>query len=78
MAPISASEMDGGMCEVGGWLKTVMLDGRQLLNLPDLPVHARTLMSPELASNCAKSRPSGLSPSPYVIGRDNENIPSNE
>ena len=41
MAVISASDMADGTCEVGGWLETVILNGRQLSKLPNLPVHAR-------------------------------------
>ena len=68
----------GGMCVVGSWLNTAILVGRQLLKLPDRPVHARILVSPELVSSCAKNRPSALSPSPYTTRKDIENIPSNE
>ena len=75
---ISAPVMARGMCEVGKSLNTMMLAGRQLLKLPDFPIHARMLVSPELVSSWAKSRPSALSPSPYTTGNERENIPSNE
>ena len=72
--PVTMDEM----CEVGSCLKTAILAGRQLLKLPDLPVYARMLVSPELASSCASSLPSALSPSPYTTGKEVENSPSNE
>ena len=73
---ISSSSMASGMCNVGNWLNTVILAGRQLLKLPDFPVHARMLVSPELVSSCPKSRPSAWSPSPYTTGKEMENMPS--
>ena len=66
IVPISMSGMADRICEVKSQLKIVILDRRQLLKLPDLPVHARMLTSPQLVSSCAKSQPSALSPSPYV------------
>ena len=62
---ISAQSRAGRMCIVGSWLKTAILAGRQLLKPPDHPVHARTVVSPELVSSYARNRPSALSPSPY-------------
>ena len=67
-----------GMCEVGSQLKTLVPGGRQPLKLSDLPVHGRMLISHELVSSCAKRRPNPLSLSPYVTGKDMENMPNSE
>ena len=44
---ISASRMGDGRCDIAGPLNTVMWAGKQLLKLPDSPVHARMLTSPD-------------------------------
>ena len=77
---VSISEVMGasGICEVGISLNTDIWAGRKLLNLPDLPVHAKMLVSPELVSSCANSRPSAWSPSPYTADNETEKIPNKE
>ena len=48
---ISVLAMVVGMYDGGNCLNMVMLVGRQLLKLPDFPVQARILVSPELVSS---------------------------
>ena len=78
MASISVLVSTRGMCEVGSRLNTEISAGRQLLNPPDLPVHARMLVSPEFMSSCANSRPSASFPSPYTADKLTEKIPNKE
>ena len=76
---ISESGMGEGMCDVAGWLYTVIWVGRQLLKGLGLPVHARILVSPDLVRTFANRRPSEAIPSPYITGTSTtEKMPNKE
>ena len=75
----SASGMGWGMCDIAGWLYTVIWAGRQLLKGLCLPIHVRIPVSPDLVRTSANRHLSEAIPSPYITGTSTtEKMPNKE